>query len=269
MNRLDGKFAVVTGGTQGLGAEVARLFAERGAAGITICGRSTAKGEAKAREISDRYGTPVVFVAADLGRVEDCRNVISTASERFGRIDALVNVAAITDRGTILDTDPELFDRIFAVNTRAPFFLMQDAAKNMIANGIEGTIVNISSMSSMAGQPFISAYCSSKGALDTLTRNTAFALLRNRIRVNALNIGWMSSDGEDRIQREYHGADDDWLAKAAAKQPFGRLVDPAEVARAVCYLSSEESGLMTGATINLDQSVWGAYEDTPHPQKAF
>ena len=269
MNRLDGKFAVVTGGTQGLGAEVARLFAERGAAGITICGRSTAKGEAKAREIGERYGTPVVFVTADLGRVEDCRNVISIAAERFGRIDALVNVAATTDRGTILDTDPDLFDQIFAINVRAPFFLMQDTIKNMIATGVEGTIVNISSMSSMAGQPFISAYCSSKGALDTLTRNTAFALLRNRIRVNALNIGWMSSDGEDRIQREYHGAADDWLTKAAANQPFGRLVDPAEVARAVAYLSSEESGLMTGATINLDQSIWGAYEGTPHPQKAM
>ncbi|KAA1180174.1 SDR family oxidoreductase [Rhizobium tropici] len=269
MSRLDGKFAVVTGGTQGLGAEVARLFAERGAAGLTICGRSTAKGEAKAREIGDRYKIPVAFVTADLGEVEDCRKVIATAVEKFGRIDALVNVAAITDRGTILDTDPELFDRMFAVNVRAPFFLMQDAIKDMIANGIEGTIVNISSMSSMAGQPFISAYCSSKGALDTLTRNTAFALLRNRIRVNALNIGWMSSDGEDRIQREYHGAAEDWLAKAAAAQPFGRLVDPAEVARAVAFLSSEESGLMTGATINLDQSIWGAYEGSPHPEKAM
>ncbi|MFS8048198.1 SDR family oxidoreductase [Rhizobium sp. BR 314] len=269
MSRLDGKFAVVTGGTQGLGAEVARLFAERGATGLTICGRSTAKGEAHAREISDRYGIPVAFVTADLGQVEDCRKVIATAVEKFGRIDALVNVAAITDRGTILDTDQDLFDRMFAVNVRAPFFLMQDAIKTMIANGIEGTIVNISSMSSMAGQPFISAYCSSKGALDTLTRNTAFALLRNRIRVNALNIGWMSSDGEDRIQREYHDADQDWLTRAAAEQPFGRLVSPAEVARAVAYLSSEESGLMTGATINLDQSIWGAYEGSPHPQKAM
>lgn len=269
VNRLDGKIAVVTGGTQGLGAEVARLFAERGAAGIVICGRGTAKGEAKALELGKHYGSPVVFVAADLGRVEDCRNVIAVAVKQFGRIDALVNVAAITDRGTILDTEPALFDQIFAVNVRAPFFLMQDAAKVMIATGVEGTIVNISSMSSMAGQPFISAYCSSKGALDTLTRNTAFALLRNRIRVNALNIGWMASDGEDRIQREYHGAGDDWLSRAAAAQPFGRLLDPAEVARAVGYLSCDESGMMTGATINFDQSVWGGYEDTPHPRQAI
>lgn len=269
MSRLDGKIAVVTGGTQGLGAEVARLFAERGAAGLVICGRSIAKGEAKAEEIGARYGTQVHFVAADLAQVEDCRKVIAAARSHFGRIDALVNVAAITDRGTILDTDPELFDRMFAINTRAPFFLMQEAIKLMLETKTEGTIVNISSMSAMAGQPFIAAYCASKGALDTLTRNTAFGLLKNRIRVNGLNIGWMASDGEDRIQREFHGAADNWLAEAAAKQPFGRLVDPAEVARACAYLSSPESGLMTGATINFDQSVWGAYEDSPHPSKPF
>lgn len=269
MGHLDGKIAVVTGGTQGLGAEVARLFAERGAAGLVICGRSVAKGEARAKAIGEAHGAKVHFVAADLEQVEDCRKVIAAARSTFGRIDALVNVAAITDRGTILDTDPALFDRMFAINTRAPFFLMQEAIRLMLETKTEGTIVNISSMSAMAGQPFIAAYCASKGALDTLTRNTAFALLKNRIRVNALNIGWMASDGEDRIQREFHGAPEDWLAQAAAKQPFGRLVDPAEVARACAYLSSEESGLMTGATINFDQSIWGAYEDSPHPSKAF
>lgn len=265
MGRVDGKIAVVTGGTQGLGAEVARLFAERGAGGLVICGRSIEKGQARAADIQTQYGCPVEFVAADLAEVEDCRRVIAKAGARFGRIDALVNVAAITDRGTILDTDSALFDRMFAINTRAPFFLMQDTIRLMIETRTQGTIVNISSMSSLAGQPFIAAYCASKGALDTLTRNTAFALLKNRIRVNALNIGWMSSEGEDRIQREHHGADADWLEHAAARQPFGRLVDPAEVARACAYLSSEESGLMTGATINFDQSIWGAYEDSPHP----
>ena len=205
------------------------------------------------------------FLAADLGRVEDCRAVIAAADAQFGRIDALVNVAALTDRGTILDTSPELFDRMFAVNVRAPFFLMQDAIKLMRRDKVEGTIVNISSMSAMAGQPFITAYCSSKGALDTLTRNVAYSVLRNRIRVNGLNIGWMASEGEDRIQKEYHGAPADWLEKAAAGQPFGRLVDPHEVARAVAYLSSDESGLMTGSTINFDQAIWGAYESAPQP----
>lgn len=264
--RLDGKIAVVTGGTQGLGATIARLFAERGAAGLVICGRNAAKGEAKAKEISGATGVATLYVKADLGAVEDARAVVAACDEAFGRVDALVNAAAITDRGTILDTSPELFDRMFAVNVRAPFFLMQEAIKVMRREKTEGTIVNIGSMSAKAGQPFISAYCASKGALETLTKNTAYAVLRNRIRVNGLNIGWMASEGEDRIQREFHGAADDWLAKAAASQPFGRLVDPAEVARACAYLSSPESGLMTGSVICFDQSVWGAYDGSPHPE---
>lgn len=263
MNRIDGKVAVVTGGTQGLGAAVASELAQAGAAGIVTCGRSAAKGETVARGIAAETGCEMRFVPADLARVADCRAVIAAAAESFGRVDVLVNVAAITDRGTILDTSEDLFDAIFATNVRAPFFLMQEAAKLMIAQGIEGSIVNIGSASAQAGQPFISAYCASKGALATLTRNTAFALMRNRIRVNQLNIGWMASDGEDRIQREYHGADDDWLQKASAALPWGRLVAPAEVARAVAFLASADSGLMTGAVIHFDQSVWAAYDGAP------
>ena len=202
---------------------------------------------------------------ADLGTVADCRTVVGVCDGVFGKADILINAAAITDRGTILDTSPELFDQMFAVNVRAPFFLMQETVKLMRREKTEGSIVNIGSMSAMGGQPFIAAYCASKGALETLTRNTAYALLRNRIRVNQLNIGWMTSEGEDRIQREYHNADADWLEKAAAAQPFGRLVDPQEVARACAYLASDESGLMTGSAINFDQSVWGAYDGSPHP----
>ena len=262
---LRGKIAVVTGGTQGLGAAVAMLFAERGAEGIAICGRSADKGHAKAEAIRAETGCRVEFVQADLSLVADCAKVVAAADRAFGRIDVLVNAAGNTERGTILDTTPETFDTLFAVNTRAPFFLMQEAVKIMRREKTHGAIVNISSMSAMGGQPFIAAYCASKGALDTLTRNVAYGLLRNRIRVNGLNIGWMASDGEDRIQREYHGANPDWLAAAAAKQPNGRLLDPKEVARAVAFLSTDESGMMTGATINFDQAVWGAYDDTPRP----
>jgi NAD(P)-dependent dehydrogenase (short-subunit alcohol dehydrogenase family) len=208
-------------------------------------------------------------VQADLGQVDDCRKVVQQADATFGRVDVLVNTAAITDRGTILDTEPELFDRIFAVNVRAPFFLMQKSIKVMKREGIQGSIVNIGSMSAMAGQPFIAAYCTSKGALATLTRNTAYALLRNRIRVNGLNIGWMASEGEDRIQREFHHADANWLQQAAASQPNGRLVDPLEVARAVAFLCSAESGLMTGSVIEYDQSVWGGFDGAPHPVAAL
>jgi NAD(P)-dependent dehydrogenase (short-subunit alcohol dehydrogenase family) len=268
-SRLDGKIAIVTGGTQGLGATIARLFAERGAKGIVICGRNADKGRTKAEEISSKTGARVVYVEADLGKVEDAQKVVHACDQAFGRVDALVNAAATTDRGTILDTSPELFDAMFAINVRAPFFLIQESVKIMRREKTEGTIVNIGSMSSMAGQPFLAAYCASKGAMETLTKNTAYALLRNRIRVNGLNIGWMASEGEDRIQREFHGAAADWLEKAAASQPFGRLVDPEEVARACAYLSSSESGLMTGSMICFDQSVWGAYDGSPHPDAAL
>jgi NAD(P)-dependent dehydrogenase (short-subunit alcohol dehydrogenase family) len=263
MNRMDGKIAVVTGGTQGLGAAIARRFAEAGCAGIVTCGRNAAKGQAVAAEITGATGVPVHFVAADLASVADCRKVIAAADAEFGRVDVLVNAAGLTDRGNLLNTSEALFDRMFAINTRAPFFLMQEACKVMIREGIEGAIVNIGSASAMAGQPFIAPYCASKGALQTLTRNSGYALMRNRIRVNQLNIGWMASDGEDRIQREYHGADEGWQEKAGAGMPFGRLLDPAEVARAVNYLASDDAGMMTGAVIHFDQSVWGGYSFAP------
>jgi NAD(P)-dependent dehydrogenase (short-subunit alcohol dehydrogenase family) len=254
---LSGKIAIITGGTQGLGEAVARLFAARGAAGLVICGRNAGRGAEVAESLSAQ-GCATHFVPADLADVAACRRVIAAADAAFGRVHVLVNAAAITDRGTILDTSPALFDRMFAVNVRAPFFLMQDTAKLMRRERIAGSIVNIQSMSAHGGQSFITAYCASKGALATLTRNVAAALMPDRIRVNGLNIGWMDSPGEHRIQQAYHGAEASWLSEAEAKQPFGRLIKPDEVARAVAYLASEESGLMTGSVIDFDQQVIGA-----------
>ena len=263
MNRIDGKIAIVTGGTQGLGAAIARQLAEAGAAGIVTCGRTQEAGAHVASRIASETGCDVRFVKADLAQVEDCRAVVAAADAAFGRVDILVNAAGVTDRGDILGTSPELFDRMFAINTRGPFFMMQESVRRMIRDGVEGAIVNIGSTSALAGQPFIAAYCASKGALATLTGNTAFAVMRNRIRVNQLNIGWMASDGEDRTQREYHGAKPNWLEEAAAQQPFGRLLAPAEVARAVNFLVSADAGMMTGAVVNFDQSIWGAYPFAP------
>jgi NAD(P)-dependent dehydrogenase (short-subunit alcohol dehydrogenase family) len=100
------------------------------------------------------------------------QQIIPQADKKFGRVDILVNAAGLTDRGNLLNTSVELFDRMFAVNTRAPFFLMQDTAKIMIRENVQGTMVNIGSASAHAGQPFIAPYCASKGALATLTRNS-------------------------------------------------------------------------------------------------
>ncbi|MGA2793838.1 MAG: SDR family oxidoreductase, partial [Roseiarcus sp.] len=232
--------------------------------GLVICGRNAAKGERVAREI-EAAGCPTSFVAADLGIVADCRKVIAEADRRFGKVDALVNAAGVTDRGNIFDTTEQRFDEIFNVNVRAPFFLIQETAKIMRREKIAGSIVNIQSMSAHGGQPFITAYCSSKGALATLTRNVAHSLIKFRIRVNGLNIGWMATPGEDRIMKTYHGAQDGWLAAAAKSRPFGRLIDPNEVARACAYLASDESGLMTGSNIDFDQTIVGVSDPPIEP----
>jgi NAD(P)-dependent dehydrogenase (short-subunit alcohol dehydrogenase family) len=256
---LRGKVAVITGGTQGLGEATARLFAARGAAGLVICGRKVEQGEAVARDLS-AGGCRTLFVRADLGDESGPAAVVDAVDKTFGRVDALVNAAAITDRGTILDTSLELFNRMFAVNVRAPFFLIQGCVKIMRREKIAGTVVNVLSMSSWGGQPFICAYSGSKGALAILTKNIAYSLLPDRIRVNGLNIGWMATPGEDAIQRRYHGGDPGWLAKGSAARPFGRLLQPEEVARAIAFLSCEESGLMTGSLVDFDQTVNGAYD---------
>jgi NAD(P)-dependent dehydrogenase (short-subunit alcohol dehydrogenase family) len=228
---LNDKVAIVTGGSQGLGEAIARLFGERGAAGLVICGRNAKGGERVASEIS-AIGCPTVFVRADLAKVADCRKVVAEADEHFGRIDALVNAAGLSDRGDIFDTTEERFNEIFNVNVRAPFFLIQESVRMMRRQKIAGSIVNIQSMSAHGGQPFITAYCASKGALATLTKNAAHSLLKFRIRVNGLNIGWMSTPGEDRIMKTYHDAKDGWLEDVVKSRPFGRLIDPKEVARA-------------------------------------
>jgi NAD(P)-dependent dehydrogenase (short-subunit alcohol dehydrogenase family) len=260
-----GRYYVVTGSTQGLGAAVAHTLAERGAAGLIICGRSRDKGEQQAAQLI-ALGCPTFFVQADMERVEDCRRVVAAAKEHFDTVHGLVNCAGMSDRGSIIDTSPELFDRIFAVNVRAPFFLMQECIKLMIEGNVEGAIVNILSVSGHGGQSFLSPYATSKGALATLTKNVAFSTLRNRIRVNGLNIGWMDTPHEDEIQRQYHDGGDDWLERNERQQPFGRLLKPEEVARSVAFLLSSESGMMTGALIDLEQGVIGCGDgSSPRP----
>ncbi|MBS7703126.1 SDR family oxidoreductase [Chelatococcus asaccharovorans] len=256
---LGGKVAIVTGGTQGLGEAIAREFAARGLTGIVVTGRNRERGASVAAALCAQ-GCRAIFHAADLSDLAAVQSIVPVAERHFGRLDILVNAAGDTDRGTILDTTPELYNRIMAVNLTAPFFLIQDAATLMRRLGIAGTVVNIQSMSAHGGQPFLAAYSVSKGALATLTRNAAYGLRADRIRVNGLNIGWMATPGEDAILRLRHGAEDGWQEEAARRQPFGRLVDPREVAKAVAYLASGESGLMTGANIDFDQTILGAHD---------
>jgi NAD(P)-dependent dehydrogenase (short-subunit alcohol dehydrogenase family) len=105
--------------------------------------------------------------------------------------------------------------------------------------------------------------------MEVFTKNTAHSLLRNRIRVNGLNIGWMNTPREHTNQKKVHKAPDDWLQKAAESQPFGRLLEPTEVARSIAFLAGPDSSMMTGALVNMDQSVEGCSDALAHPTQAM
>ena len=254
---LAGKSVLITGGTQGIGEGVARAAAEAGAVGIAISGRDAQRGAAVAADLA-RGGIKTKFIAGDLAKEADCRRIVAEAETALGRIDGLVNAAGLTDRGTLETTSIELWDRMFAINVRAPFILTQEVARRLKVAKRPGAIVNIITRSSHGGQPVLMAYSASKGALATLTKNNAHALRADRIRVNGLNIGWADTPGEHAIQKR-EGKPVDWLKAAEAGQPFGRLIKPRDVAVAVVYLLSDASEMMTGALIDFGQEVLGAH----------
>jgi NAD(P)-dependent dehydrogenase (short-subunit alcohol dehydrogenase family) len=258
--QFEGKVVIVTGSTQGSGAETAKLFAHRGAKAITICGRQEEQGESIKKEI-ESIGSKCIYVKADLDKEDDCRNIISLTDKEFGTVNSLINVAGYTERGTILSTTMENYDKNFNINTKAPFILMQESIKIMIRDKNKGTIANVLSMALYSGMPFLTAYSASKAALGIMIKNIANGVSGHQIRINGLNIGWTDTPGEHSIQKRIHEGGEDWLKKAEDKVPFKRLTKPIDVARALAFLCSEESGLMTGSLMDCDQTVngWHSY----------
>ena len=252
------RVVLISGGTSGLGAGIARAAAREGAA-VAVTGRRPGPGEALAAELS-AAGTKALFVQADAGDVAQGQACVAAVIAAFGRVDSLVNAAGFTDRGTLLDTTPELFDAHVAVNLKGPFFLMQAVVADLVARKAAGTIVNIMSTSAHAGQPYLAPYVTTKAGLAGLTRNAAYAHRWDRIRINGLNIGWTDTDGEDTTQRRFHGAGDDWRDKAAASLPMGKLGQVDEIADFVVFLLSERSGVVTGSVIDWDQNVLGGMD---------
>jgi len=252
--------AVITGGTQGLGLAIAKRLASEGAQSIVISGRDVEKGETAARAVS-AMGTSCIFVQADIGKAEDAKRLIATALDKFGAVNALVNSAAETSRGTLLDTSLETWDKHFNTNTRGPFLTMQGVVKHLIETGKAGSIVNILSMVVYVGQSYLTPYSASKAALANLTRNTANAYATKRIRCNGVNVGWMDTPQEDQTQKKFHDRPDGWLKDVEAQQPMGQLVKPDQLAGLVAYMLSPESGVMTGALVDYDQNVAGRYPE--------
>ncbi len=214
---------IINGGTHGLGEALARRLARDGATGLLLSGRSVARGNKLAAEL-DALGTPTLFVPIDMQVDGAPEVVVNACAERFGRVDGVANVAALTSRATLFTDTPEHFDRMMQLNLRAPYSLIRAAAKSMIADGTAGSIVNLGSTSGYGGQTKLGAYAISKGGLAIMTRNLAFGLMRHGIRVNQVNPGWMETESEHHTQIEQDGMPENWLELAALTRPLGRLV---------------------------------------------
>ncbi|KKL80174.1 hypothetical protein LCGC14_2007410 [marine sediment metagenome] len=253
--------ALVTGGAQGLGLAVARQLIAEGCRSIALADINQAAVTKAAQDLSDA-DTRVVPLVVDMADAEAVLAMVDAAAARMGRVTALVNAAARTDRGSIFDTSPAQWDGMMDTNAKGPFFALQRFAALAAAAGHPASAVNILSIVVHGGLPVLAPYVASKGALMAITRNSAAALARHRIRVNGINVGWMDTPAEDVIQRKWHGRTDGWQAEAGAHLPFGRLLHPEEVARQVTFLLGPHSGVVTGSVMDFDQQVIGAYPDT-------
>ncbi len=255
---MKGRNVLVTGATQGIGLAIALRAAREGAEAIVIAGRDPAKAP-KAVEAVESAGAACAFIAADLEDAQAPGAIFDFALKRFGRVDALVNSAGATDRGALVDADLALWERLYAVNARAPFFLMQRLVNHLRSRGAPGSIVNILSVHAHGGSPPLAVYASTKAALAGLTRNTAHAHRFDRIRVNGINVGWVDTPAERQMQAVTLGLGEKWLAEASARQPSGRLLDPDDVARLAIFLLGDASGPMTGSIVDQEQFVIGAF----------
>lgn len=249
MKRLEGKTAVVTGGTSGMGRGIAELFAAEGAR-VVIGGRDPDRGRAVTDAIAAAGGT-AVFVAGDVAAVETNQRLVDTARQRFGGVHVLVPNAGMLGNGSVVDTPLEVWQRTIDVNLNAVYYLIKLAAPALLERG--GSIVVIGSIAAYKGFPKHPAYCASKGALVSLVRQLALDLAPT-VRANILCPGqvdtpllWDSAKAFPNPATV--------VAEVARKMPLGRLGTPADIARAALFLASDEAAWITGAALTIDGGV--------------
>ncbi|OWV86829.1 SDR family oxidoreductase [Rhizobium sp. R693] len=244
---LEGKVVLITGSSSGIGLATAKDAAAKGAQ-VILHGSSKSKLEAASAAVG---GAP--YIQGDLATSDAAERIADEAIAVHGRLDVLVNNAAIFPRTELEASDGEAFDRIFAINARSPLLLSRRVIAHMRDKGIKGSIVNIGSVNAYSGQPDLLVYSMSKGALMTMTRNIADGLAIEGIRVNQLNVGWTLTETEIETQRA-QGRPDDWQSSIPPVfAPGGRILLPEEVASHVVFWASDMSAPVTGQVYDVEK----------------
>ncbi|MCI0332093.1 MAG: SDR family oxidoreductase [Planctomycetes bacterium] len=244
--RLQGKVILVTGSTTGIGEAIARRVVAEGAR-VVIHGRDAERGRAIVNEFPGRATLSV----ADLSDPAAPTQLVETAVKTFGALNAVVNNAASVARNDLHGTDAAFFDRMMAINVRAPMLLVKAAYPHL--KKLQGCVLNIGSINAYTGESNLLAYSVSKGALMTLSRNLADALCYDGIRVNHFNVGWVLTPNEYQ-QKIADGLPADWPEKLEPQYaPSGRIMSPETIAGAAVYWLSDESRPISGSVMELEQ----------------
>lgn len=246
---LKNKIIVINGGTKGLGRGVALAAAEEGAK-VVIGGRNENDGNEIVKEIQNRLNTDAIFIKGDARQVESCKSLIKGAEQHFGQINGLVNYTGITTRGTLTETEEDLYVNIFDTNFKSTFFCCRFAVGSMLKTG-GGSIVNIGSTHGYGGDKDMAAYACSKGAMLALTKHISKNYAKDHIRANWITMGWVATPNEIGFFRSL-GHDLDWLNEQGKKIiPMGRLQTVEDNVPAVLYLLSDLSSHVTGAELHI------------------
>jgi len=241
---LEGKAAIVTGATSGIGKATAKLFHEQGAK-VALVARNATELNETLRVINGE----TVAIPADVTVVGDCERVVHDTIARFGKLDILVNAAGIIANGTIENTTLQQWDTMFTINVRSVFYLMHLSMPHLIQ--AKGNVVNVSSVNGERSFPNVLAYCSSKAALDHLTRCAALEVASKGVRVNAV------CPGVTVTQLHRRGGMDEttyqkFLEHSKETHPLGRVGNPEEIAQLILFLASARAGWITGVTYLID-----------------
>lgn len=234
--------ALITGGAQGIGYACAEAIAENGVK--IVLSDINADGVEKAAE---RLGGGTVAIACDMGAPADIAAMFDRIEADLGPVSILVNNAGIARPGDFLETSLETFQDVINVNLTGTFVALQRAAKSMVANGIKGSIVNMSSINAQVAIPAVAAYCASKGGVMQLTKASALALAPHGIRVNAVGPGSIDTEMMAGVN-----ANPEAMKMVMSRTPLGRVGDPREIGNVVAFLASDKASYITGETIYVD-----------------